>query len=79
MLRKFCAISSGNWPSGNGEEVVNVEILQTDRQMHRQTDWLTDKKNMWTEKVTWSFSSAELIKSYMVWTSFVWEAKWQKY
>ena len=42
------------WPSGFGEDVENVERLQTDRQ--------TDNRR--PEKLTWAFSSGELEKNH---------------
>ena len=47
--RMLCAKFGSNWPSGSGDEDENVESLQT-----------TDDR--WSEKLTWAFSSVELIR-----------------
>ena len=61
--RMLCAKFGWNWPSGSGEEVENRKSLQTDRQTDRRTDGQTTDERR-SEKLTWAFSSGELIKNW---------------
>ena len=54
--RMLCSKCDWNWPSGSWEEDENVKSLQTDGQTEGRT---TDNRR--SEKLTWAFSSSELI------------------
>ena len=55
--RMHCAKFAWNWPSGSGEEDENVKSL-SQRQRPRRQRRTTDK--LWSEKLTWAFSSGKL-------------------
>ena len=61
--RLLCAKFGWNWPSGSGEEDENVKSLQTDGQTEGRTDGRTTD-NRRSEKLTWAFSSDELITNF---------------
>ena len=55
--RMLCAQFGWNWPSGSGEE-YNVKSLWQQQRQGGQQRWTTDI--LWSEKLTWTFSSGEL-------------------
>ena len=57
--RMLCAKFGWNWPSGSWEEDENVKSLQTEGQTDRRT--MTDNRR--SEKLSWAFSSGELINN----------------
>ena len=50
-----CAKFGWNWPSGSGEDDENVKSWRQRQRRQRRT---TDK--LWSEMLTWAFSSGEL-------------------
>ena len=59
--RMHCAKHGWNWPSGSWEEDGKVKSLQTDGRTDGRKDRQTD--NRWSGKLTWAFSSGEIIKN----------------
>ena len=57
----LCAKFGWNWPSGSGEVDENVKSLQTDGRTDGRTDRQTTDDRR-SEKLSWAFSSGELIK-----------------
>jgi hypothetical protein len=65
-LRKICAKSGYNWPSGSWEDVENVKVYRrTDGPTDRRT---TDKRR--SEKLSRAFSSGELKRQNLLFLMF---------
>ena len=72
----LCAKFGWNWPSGSGEEDVNVKRLrrqrqQQQRQWQQRRQWGTTDK-FWSEKLTWAFGPGELKKTQNILTWNCW-------